>query len=41
VGSGVVYPDGSYYFSWVEQSGGSVTFVVTAGGVSRSFVAVF
>ena len=40
-GSGVVSDDGNYYFSWIEQTGGSVTFVVTAGGASRTFVGIF
>jgi hypothetical protein len=40
-GSGVVSSDGTYYFPWVERSAGTVRFVVTAGGVSRGFVAAF
>jgi hypothetical protein len=40
-GSGVVSDDGNYYFSWIAQTGGTVTFVVTAGGVSRTFVGIF
>jgi hypothetical protein len=40
-GSGAVSADGNYYFSWVAATGGNVTFVVTAGGVSRTFVGIF
>jgi hypothetical protein len=40
-GSGRVSDDGNYYFSWIAQTGGSVTFVVTAGGVTRTFVGIF
>jgi hypothetical protein len=41
IGPTVVYPDSTWYFPWVEQYGGDVTFVVSAGGVSRTFVGHF
>jgi hypothetical protein len=37
----VVSPDGAYRFPWVASRGGTVTFVVTAGGVSRTIVGIF
>ena len=41
VGDGVVSADGNFYFPWTEDKGGTVTFVVTAGGVTRTFMGIF
>lgn len=45
IGSTVVYPDGTWYFPWLEHfetsMPKSVEFVVSPGGVSRTFTATF
>jgi hypothetical protein len=41
IGSTVVHPDGTFYFPWVEQSAKTIVFVVSAGGVTRTFSGVF
>lgn len=42
IGSTVVYPDGTWYFPWSESElPKTVAFVVSAGGVSRTFRADF
>ena len=41
LGSTMAYPDGTFYFPWLERSAKTIIFVVSAGGVSRTFSAIF
>jgi len=41
IGPTVASAQGTYYFPWTERTAATIVFVVSAGGVSRPFTAIF